>query len=275
MDEEALGRRRPLAVAVGERLERAARPCPAPRRSPPGTATARPTAASRSARYAHVTSTASSDGGPAGRSAARGKSDDGPYCIEPRTRPSSSRYTVPHAPHSSSARSIHLRFSGSRLPRVCHQTHVWQTVGAVSSVAPVSPASRDVIASREACRRARRRRPRTRLRHSPCARGTRRRALVPDVPPHPALAPHSSSRCTTTSAFSADSRPRRRPASDPRRLHLQRRIARIPGEHIGRDDGRLHHADRTTSSVTSGRAKSRNGTNVVPRPGDTCSFVAP
>ena len=57
--------------------------------------------------------------------------------------------------------------------------------------------------------------------------------------------------------------------------HFQRRVTGVPGEHIGRDDGSLHHADRTTSSVTSGRAKSRNGTNVVPRPGDTCSCVAP
>ena len=44
----------------------------------------------RSTRYAHVTSTASSDGGPAGSSRARGKSGAGPYCIEPSTRPSSS-----------------------------------------------------------------------------------------------------------------------------------------------------------------------------------------
>jgi hypothetical protein len=47
-----------------------------------------------------------------------------------------SRYTVPQAPHSSSARSIHFRFSGSRIPRDCHQTQPWQTDGVVSSVAP-------------------------------------------------------------------------------------------------------------------------------------------
>jgi hypothetical protein len=43
-----------------------------------------------SARYAQVTSTASFDGGPAGSSAARGKSDAGPHCIEPRRCPSPS-----------------------------------------------------------------------------------------------------------------------------------------------------------------------------------------
>ena len=43
-----------------------------------------------SPRYAHVTRTAASDGGPAGNSRARGKSGAGPYCIEPSTRPSSS-----------------------------------------------------------------------------------------------------------------------------------------------------------------------------------------
>ena len=69
--------------------------------------------------------------------------------------------TVPQAPHSSSARSIHFRFSGSRLPRDCHQTHVWQTAGAVSSVAPVSPASRDVTALQAGRRSAPRRRRRS------------------------------------------------------------------------------------------------------------------
>ena len=35
----------------------------------------------------------------------------------------------------------------------------------------------------------------------------------------------------------------------------------------------LHHPDRRTSSVASGRAKKRNGTNVVPRPAETCMTV--
>ena len=65
--------------------------CPARRRSRPGRATAAPTGLARSSEYAHVTSTASSDGGPAGSSQARGKSSAGPYCIEPITVPSSSR----------------------------------------------------------------------------------------------------------------------------------------------------------------------------------------
>ena len=58
-------------------------------------------------------------------------------------------------------------------------------------------------------------------------------------------------------------------------LHLERRITRVPSKDVVRDERRLHHADRTTSSVTSGRAKRRNGTNVVPRPGETCSQVVP
>src|SRR5439155_19138548 len=36
-----------------------------------------------------------------------------------------------------------------------------------------------------------------------------------------------------------------------------------------------HHLDRRTSSVASGRAKNRNGTKVVPSPGDTCIAVGP
>ena len=44
----------------------------------------------RATRYAQVIRTASSEGGPAGRSAARAKTCDGPYCIDPSSRPSSS-----------------------------------------------------------------------------------------------------------------------------------------------------------------------------------------
>src|SRR5206468_339250 len=139
--------------------------------------------------------------------AARGNRAAGPYCIDPRTRPSSSRYTVPHDPHSSSARSIHLRLSGSRLPRLCHQTQFWQTTGAVSSVAPVRPANREVTGL-----------------------------------PEP------------------DSQADRNEPGDNRLEHW-------------RDDGQSRR--RRTSSVTSGRAKNRNGTNVVPSPGETCNFVRP
>ncbi len=70
-----------------------------------------------------MTSTASSDGGPAGSSQARGKSSAGPYCIEPITVPSSSRYTAPQAPQSSSARSIQRGLSTPRPALDCHQTH--------------------------------------------------------------------------------------------------------------------------------------------------------
>src|SRR4051794_36827463 len=91
--------------------------------------------------YAQVISTASEDGGPAGRSAARGNSPDGPYCIDPSSRPSESWYTVPQAPHSSSAFWIHRLLSTVR-DRDCHQMHLWQTDGAVSRVAPLSPLTR-------------------------------------------------------------------------------------------------------------------------------------
>ena len=74
-------------------------------------------------------------------------------------------------------------------------------------------------------------------------------------------------------------------------------VCRIGGEDVVRDDRVLHHAQlrwsirrlttgrqmpdrtsstacRSTSSVTSGRAKNRNGTNVVPVPGETCIVPA-
>src|SRR6266700_7414054 len=92
-----------------------------------------------SMRYAHVTRAASADGGPAGSSAARGKNAAGPYCIDPSSRPSASRYTVPHAPHSLSARSIQRLFSTDLSPRDCQKMHSWHTTGLVDRVAPVRP----------------------------------------------------------------------------------------------------------------------------------------
>ena len=57
-------------------------------------------------------------------------------------------------------------------------------------------------------------------------------------------------------------------------VHLLRGVRRVPGENV-RGDRRVlgHQAGCSTSSVTSGRAKKRNGMNVVPRPGDTCIHV--
>src|SRR6266516_5204723 len=92
-----------------------------------------------SMRYAQVTRAASSEGGPAGSSAARGKSVAGPYCIDPSRRPSASRYSVPHAPHSLSARSIQRLLSTDLSWRDCQKRHSWHTVGALGRVAPVSP----------------------------------------------------------------------------------------------------------------------------------------
>ena len=63
-------------------------------------------------------------------------------------------------------------------------------------------------------------------------------------------------------------------------LHLARGVRRIRREDVVRDDGVTFHAGqsspgrRRTSSVTSGRAKNRNGTNVVPVPGETCIVPA-
>ena len=58
---------------------------------------------------------------------------------------------------------------------------------------------------------------------------------------------------------------------------LEGRVGGVAREHVGRDDGMAFHQvdSRRTSSVTSGRAKSRKGTNVVPRPGETCSVTPP
>ena len=64
-------------------------------------------------------------------------------------------------------------------------------------------------------------------------------------------------------------------------VDLERRIGRVGREHVVRDDRVAFHAivqssvaRRSTSSVTSGRAKNRNGTNVVPVPGETCMTAA-
>ena len=89
-----------------------------------------------------MTSTASSDGGPAGSSCARGKSSAGPYCIDPITRPVV--VAVDGAP-GAPVRPRPARSSGAcPTPRPaldCHQTHPWQTFGASWSVTPVKPAT--------------------------------------------------------------------------------------------------------------------------------------
>src|SRR5262249_46703387 len=54
---------------------------------------------------------------------------------------------------------------------------------------------------------------------------------------------------------------------------LPRRIGSVGREDFARD--RRHYGSGcSTSSVASGRAKNLNGTNVVPRPGDTCIVAA-
>src|SRR5262249_40898706 len=59
---------------------------------------------------------------------------------------------------------------------------------------------------------------------------------------------------------------------------LLRCIRRVAGDDVGGDPGVAFHqsaADSRTSSVASGLARKRNGTKVVPRPGETCMTVAP
>jgi hypothetical protein len=52
---------------------------------------------------------------------------------------------------------------------------------------------------------------------------------------------------------------------------LAGRIGGVARENVERDECMSFHyrSDLRTSSVTSGRAKKRKGTNVVPRPGET------
>ena len=62
-------------------------------------------------------------------------------------------------------------------------------------------------------------------------------------------------------------------------VDLERRVCRVRREHVARDHRVALHPRESRSaaeardSVTSGRAKKRNGTNVVPVPGDIC--IAP
>src|SRR4029079_3017965 len=59
--------------------------------------------------------------------------------------------------------------------------------------------------------------------------------------------------------------------------HLTRGVARVAGDHLRRDARLAVHqslGDCRTSSVASGLARKRNGTNVVPSPGETCITVA-
>ena len=182
MDEEALGGRASPPGSGTRRPRGRARPGRGPRRSRRGTATASTQGLDVSvSRYAQVTSTASSEGGPAGRSDARGNRPDGPYCM------------------------------------------------------PAEDAAVVVAVDRAPTRPTR---PRRGSFHLPLS----------DLAVAPALLP----------PHAAPGRPRA-PSRVSARVH--------PGEPRG------HRFDRTTSSVTSGRANSQKGTKVVPRPGETCSVV--
>jgi hypothetical protein len=66
-----------------------------------------------------------------------------------------------------------------------------------------------------------------------------------------------------------------RPDEAVHAVDLARRVGRVAREHVGRDDDGPPLPDLRTSSVTSGRAKKRKGTNVVPRPGETWSVTPP
>ena len=117
----------------------------APPRSRPETVISRPTRRPLRSGTQQQTRTASSDGGPAGRSAARGKKPGGPVLHR-----SEHRAVVvivdrpPLTPDSSSTRSIQRSFFHAvLLPRDCHHTQSRQTDGAVAIVPRVSPATRD------------------------------------------------------------------------------------------------------------------------------------
>lgn len=56
---------------------------------------------------------------------------------------------------------------------------------------------------------------------------------------------------------------------------LGRRLVDAHEEWLGEVERELAQADLRTSSVASGRAKIRKGTNVVPSPGETCSVTRP
>ena len=142
VDDEALvgglalrdsGRRRPRAPS---------RPCRAPRRSPPGRATARPTALR--SRRGRRTSRAPHRRREARREARRRAGRDrrgrtGSSRAFARRRPGRARPRHPSRPRPSRS-SAPSRPSVA--PRDCHQTHSWQTLGARTRVAPVSPATR-------------------------------------------------------------------------------------------------------------------------------------
>src|SRR5215203_77389 len=158
-------------------------------------------------------------------------------------------------------------------PRDCHHTHSWHTDGAVSSVSFVRGASRGAMASELAelvdddvdRRRLHLGHLREILDHAPLHRladvRQRRAPLHGEVElERPVL--------ELDTAVAADEPGHAR--------DLARRVGGVSADHVGGDVAvTLHHAHRRTSSVASGRAKNRNGTNVVPSPGETCITVAP
>ena len=271
MDEEPLVRDSP--PGSGTRTPRAhSRPCPAPPRSRRGTATARPTAARRDevrARDEHGVVRRR----PGRKLGGTRKERAGPYCIDPSS--ASVVVAVDRAPRPPLVLGpLDPRPSpASRSPRDCHQTHVWHTDGAVSSVAPVSPATRGVIASQAARRRARRRRRRTgrhvrhRSRYSAtrCLHLARRRSAAR----LPTRARGGRSIVDRPSSRVDRDLGRTRAGERETPLDLERGIGRVGGEHVVRDDRMAFHYGRIVEPARSPRAarRSRNGTNVVPRPG--------
>ena len=183
---------------------------------------------------------------------------------------------MPQAPHSSSAFSIQRSFAAVRPVRDCHQTQVWQTEGACSSVAPVSADDAlchlvhdDVDAVGADVGHAGEVLGDVRLHLG--ADGARAGAPVErEVQLDADLA-------VVARDLDALVAVERAPDEAVHAGDLDGRVGGVAREHVGGDDGvALHQPDlRRTSSVTSGRAKKRNGTNVVPRPGETCSVTPP
>ena len=157
--------------------------------------------------------------------------------------------------------------------------HSWQTDGAVSSVAPVSPATLGSHQARTGPTSSTTTSTRAGWTSAIRARYSATRACTSE-PTGPNGAPHSSDemQLDRDAAVVPDHDPHGpvpgQVAADERMhaVDLERRVGGVAREDVGRDAGvTFHHADSRISSVASGRAKNRKGTNVVPSPDETCS----
>ena len=204
----------------------------------------------------------------------------------PEQAPALVEVMVPHSPQSSSARSIHRCFEAVRLPRDCHQTHSWHTGGRETDRAPgqardAGRCQATAPGSIPPTTTSRTLRPGGAL---PSAQGSRPRGACTATPTSGAAAPHVSVTCTSTLST---------PSSSATRTGVADALLGLGRAHHGLRPPHRPRAEagtvlemtacpsmeesldplRRTSSVTSGRARYRNGTNIVPVPGET--FIVP